>query len=223
MEDNVILIIGDSLGLPRENVPYKKTWPYLLNKVLSTSHVVIKVQRALTSKMINEGVKADWLEFYRPKIVIIQVGIVDCAPRYLKNDSFLLKIINIQPSFIKKNVWKLIKNTKIRSPKNVDVSIIEFEKNINSYLTRCKSIGVEKVCLIKIAKCGKKMQIQNPKIIDQISSYNEVLNIVKDEYDFVETVNVLADADESYFIEDGYHLNEFGNSVLFKSIIEKIK
>ncbi len=68
-----ILIVGDSLGLPRENLAYNNTWPYLLLISVKDFHFIFKLQRALTSKIINSGIFKDWLEFYKPKDVIIQV------------------------------------------------------------------------------------------------------------------------------------------------------
>ncbi|WP_291106557.1 hypothetical protein [Flavobacterium sp. UBA6195] len=56
----------------------------------------------MNSNTINSGVKEDWLEFYKPDDVILQVGIVDCSPRFLKNGGLLMKLVNSSPFFLKK-------------------------------------------------------------------------------------------------------------------------
>jgi len=78
-----ILILGDSLCLPRkqpEIVNIYQTWPSLLN---ANSHFEI-IQIAIgggTLKTLNE--QSVYYVANEPDIVIIQSGIVDCAPRAL--------------------------------------------------------------------------------------------------------------------------------------------
>jgi hypothetical protein len=215
-----ILIVGDSLGLPRENISYDKTWPYKLTSSLKDCHVICKLQRALTTVMINSGVIYDWLEFYTPTDVILQVGIVDCSPRYIKNGGLFMKLIGISPSFIKSTLWKLIKKFGNRSSKNADVSIENFETNLLKYINRCEKIGVERVFLIKIAKSGSAMIKQSPEVLKQIELYNKVIDNLGQVKQICIVIPELANADDTYFLEDGYHLNEYGNEQLFKGIIK---
>jgi hypothetical protein len=215
-----ILIVGDSLGLPRENISYDKTWPFKLTSSLQDYHIISKLQRALTTVMINSGVLFDWLEFYTPSDVILQVGIVDCSPRYIKNGGLLMKLIGISPSFIKSNIWKLIKRFGNRSSKNADVSVEDFEKNLLKYINRCEKIKVERIFLIKIAKSGTAMIKQSPQVLKQIELYNKVIDKIGDVKQNCIVIPELANADDTYFLEDGYHLNEYGNEQLFKGIIK---
>ncbi len=215
---NKILIVGDSLGLPRENMPYERTWPYLLMSSITGSHFIIKLQRALTSEMINTGLLYDWLEFYTPRCVILQVGIVDCAPRYFRTKGFLIKLIGSLPPFLKTRVWKLIKKYCNRSIKRADVKIEDFEINLLKYVRRCERVQVERIFLIKIAKPGSSMIKKNPGILKQVELYNSVLTGIANIEEKCYVVDVLSEATDSFFLEDGYHLNEFGNKQLFESI-----
>lgn len=217
---NKILIIGDSLGLPRENLSYTSTWPYKLISSLQDCHIICKLQRALTSLMINSGVVGDWLEYYKPNDVILQVGIVDCSPRYIKNGGILMRLLNISPSFIKSNIWVLIKKYGNRSSKNVDVTIKDFETNLLKYINRCERIGVERIFLIKIAKSGSAMINRNPEVFNQIRLYNNVIEKIASKMKNCIVIPDLEEADDSCFLVDGYHLNEFGSDLLFKGIIK---
>ena len=220
MKSRNILIVGDSLGLPRINLPYSQTWPFLLSSKLTNYHFVLKLQRALTSKIINSGVSEDWLEFYCPQYVILQLGIVDCSPRYIKNGGLLMKFLSLLPQILKSFFWILIKKSFKRSSKNADINIKDFQNNIEKYISRCEDIGVERIFIIKIAKSGSSMVKQNPNILDQIDSYNKIIEKISYEKNNYTIISSLEKANDNYFLEDGYHLNEYGNKQVFQEIVK---
>lgn len=215
-----ILIVGDSLGLPREHMSYENTWPFLLSSKLTNYHFIFRLQRALTTKIINSGLSEDWLEFYSPKSIILQVGIVDCSPRYIKNGGLTMKILAVLPPFLKAIFWKIIKQFTNRKSKYADVSIKDFQTNIVKYINRCENLGVERIFIIKIARSGSKMIKQNPKIIKQIDLYNGVFDRVANGKNNCTLISTLEKANDNYFLEDGYHLNEYGNKQVFEEIVK---
>jgi acyl-CoA thioesterase-1 len=215
-----ILIVGDSLGLPRENMPYTNTWPFLLSSKLTNYHFIFKLQRALTTKTINSGLSEDWLEFYNPKNIILQVGIVDCSPRYIKNGGLTMKILAVLPPFLKAFFWKITKQFSNRKSKYADVSLQAFQANIKKYIQRCEKIGVERIFIIKIARSGSNMIKQNPKILKQIDLYNAVFERVADNKNNCILISTLEKANDDYFLEDGYHLNEYGNEQVFEELLK---
>ena len=77
--------------MPRPGVDYEDTWVYKLIEALPEFEFIDKTKRASTSeRLVTEGgdninpYGADLLEHYMPDIVVMQIGIVDCAPRYIK-------------------------------------------------------------------------------------------------------------------------------------------
>jgi acyl-CoA thioesterase I len=100
--NNKILCIGDSLALPGHLNLYEDTWYYKLKKRFPTYDFISYFKRQLTTDALvtlgggEKGVDkwpkgADCLEAYMPAIVILQLGIVDCAPRLLhKNERHLV-------------------------------------------------------------------------------------------------------------------------------------
>jgi acyl-CoA thioesterase I len=206
------------LGMPRDNMPYNHTWPYLLYSMLQPAEVVSRVQRALTTQMLFGGSAKDYLEYYQPSIVLLQVGIVDCAPRYLSGKSMAVKLLAAAPGFIAGFTWKLIKKYGKRRPSRADVSLTDFEKNLENYAQRAMACGVQKLLCIKIATPGTAMALKNPGIGLQVKNYNAVIERLCTKYSFMSAVTVLDNADDTYFIEDGYHLSEKGNAILANAI-----
>ncbi len=126
-----ILCIGDSLALPGHDNNFEDTWFYKLQ--ISFRHIffISFFKRSVTTEiLVTEGggdikqpIKgADCLEFYMPDIVILQLGMVDCAPRLLKRSSLFNKLLQKMSSNIQSVIFKGIKTIKKRSSKNADVS-----------------------------------------------------------------------------------------------------
>lgn len=218
----IVLCNGDSLGMPRENVRFKDTWYFNLSNSFSRNeyYFINNFKRANTT---NSLVNWDSLENYNPNIVVLQLGIVDCAPRLYKSNSLFIKIVNRAPLFIKKNFWKVSKKIKKRSILNADVNLKKFENNIINFLDRCEIIGVEKCIIIKIQRPSKIMIDKNPEIITAINMYNIIYDKMKKKYDFVKLINPLKDGNDNDYINDGYHVNNHGFAKVYESLITEFK
>ncbi|HON16100.1 MAG TPA: hypothetical protein PLA51_06445, partial [Spirochaetota bacterium] len=86
MKNNKLLIITDSVSMPRPGIPYESTWIYKLKKEFPNLDIIDKAARGSTSmRLVTEGGGGvDLLETYMPDIVILQIGITECAPRLFK-------------------------------------------------------------------------------------------------------------------------------------------
>ena len=126
-----VLCISDSLGLPRDGVSYEETWFYKLITRFPHVHFISKFQRLQTTSVLKEK---DYSSYYHPDIVIMQLGICDCAPRIiLQNDLKWLLLERILNRINKNLFWKLIKKYKKRSADVVMVSPEKFRGNISRY------------------------------------------------------------------------------------------
>lgn len=126
-----VLCIGDSLSLPGHLNSYEDTWFYLLKKGFPDLDFISYFKRQLSTNVLvsmgggENGMDkwpkgADCLEAYMPEIVILQLGIVDCAPRLLHNfDKIILKLIPLNHT---SNYIKLIKKIRSRNITNTIVS-----------------------------------------------------------------------------------------------------
>jgi hypothetical protein len=83
-----IVALADSLAMPRRSennfVRWEHTWPYLLQARLRSAgldaEVINRGERGRTADTLVRDFHED-IEFKRPDIVVIQVGLVDGAPR----------------------------------------------------------------------------------------------------------------------------------------------
>lgn len=212
-----LMIIGDSLVLPRDEVIYTSTWIYMLKQYLKEYDIIDKSQHGAVSTLLNSQ---EYLEHYLPDKVIIQLGICDCAPRYV--GGFLEECI---VSLLPPGMLKLYKRARGQSEKRAKVKIENYESNFRNYLERAKNCKVEKIIIIKIGKAGYKYLSLNRKVQQSIDRYNLVLEKIGQEFGNIVTVidpiGGTGDVD-SITLQDGYHLNEIGNKLVFQSIKEII-
>lgn len=212
----IVLCNGDSLGMPRENVSFQDSWYFKLanDNAHKNYFFVNNFRRAFNTSELSSK---DFLENYQPNIVILQVGIVDCAPRLYKTNSLLVKIINRLP-FINKVFWKLSKRFKKRNLANADVPLDIFRKNIFDYLTRCKENKIEWCIIIKIQTPGAAMIKKNPDIIKAVKMYNNIFDDVSAQFNFVTIISPLDSGSSEDYLEDGYHVNEKGFQKVFNEL-----
>ena len=227
-----ILAIGDSLSLPGHSNEYEDTWSYLIKKRFPAFDHITLFRSAITSKiLVEEGggselfpLGSDCLEHFRPNIVILQLGILDCAPRLFRKNSLLLKLIKHLPKSLSRSVLDLFKKYRRRSTKRSYVSLSEFTRNFQNFFDRCAKNQVVKVIAIAIPFPGSKMIQKNPEIISAINLYNERLKKLSDSYSFLKIVNPLDQENSKHGIyHDGYHPNPKGNELVFHSLTEVLK
>ncbi|MDP5028535.1 MAG: hypothetical protein NWQ14_09955 [Flavobacterium sp.] len=218
----IVLCNGDSLGMPRESVLFEDTWFFKLSNNLPKEkfYCINNFRRANTT---NALASKDFLENYNPNIIIVQLGIVDCAPRIYNTNSIIIKIINRLPIFFKDFFWLISKKYKKRSQENAEVTLYKFKKNIEDFVERCKVLGVDRCIFIKIQIPGQVMIKKNPEIIESITQYNKVYDEFEALYSFVKVLNPLSEGNENWYIDDGYHVNKNGFQQVFDSLITEFQ
>jgi len=215
------LIISDSMAMPRVELKYEDTWVFKLQQNIKSIHFINRTSRGANSnRLIEEG--GDSLEFYNPDIVILQLGIVDCAPRYLKQTSFHYRFINHLPKIIQFLFWKTLKKIKKRDVKNADVPVDKFKSNLTSYFNRCILHNVKKIIVIKIPTPARQMIERNAGICEAVKTYNLIYDEFALNNSLIEVVNPLSHGDEAVYI-DGYHPNKLGNDLIYNSLNKELK
>jgi acyl-CoA thioesterase I len=226
-----VLCIGDSLSLPGHGNVYEDTWLYKLKQKYPSYDFISFFKRRLTTDVLNtmgggdafEGafpIGADCLEHYMPHIVIIQLGIVDCAPRLINDKSLIWKIVRRLPKYFTQKYILYLKNNKKRDPKNVLVSEDKFTSNLKKYFNRCATCGVEKLFFIAIPYPGNEMIEKNPDIITNSIRYNQILKETASHFSFISLIETLNNKQLSKDIyDDGYHPSPKGNNLIYADIV----
>lgn len=93
-----LLIIGESLPLPSDELMYDDAYVYILSKSLQDIEIVDKCVRARSVRTLiyggPNGEAKNLYEWYNPDIIILHLGLTDCAPRLIKHGSKKEWLIN---------------------------------------------------------------------------------------------------------------------------------
>ena len=229
-----ILCIGDSLSMPRNTVLYKDTWYSKLKKEFPNIDFNPQFKRAITTDVLVEWGGGDFetiesfpfgsdcLEFYKPDIVILQLGIVDCAPRLIRNGSLNFYISKILKGKLLKIYFSFLKRYTNRNSYNVKVSKDKFRNNIENYLKRCKNEKIYKVIIIGICYPNDIMIKKNQLITNNVNDYNNIFKDISKKYNFVKFISPLDARKYNYEIYvDGYHPNTAGNRLVYDSLLKE--
>lgn len=220
-----IMIITDSMAMPRKEVPYEETWIYLLKKNFINYDIIDKSARGSTSfRLISEGgLGIDLLENYNPTTVILQLGITECSPRLFKKNGLEFLFMNKILSFkLRQKYIKLIKKRRVRNPKLTDIPPSLFEKNIINYFDRAKKIN-SKIIVILINDASNKFISKSPFIQKNIDLYNNIFEKVSENFSNVKTIKIFSrDIDINNYCIDELHINSEANQLIFNNLVSII-
>lgn len=225
MEINIkrILIVTDSLGAPRfvnnEKITYNDTWVYKVISFFKKDNVefIFFTLNGLDSKKLLE-LTYDKLLLYEVDIVVFQFGIVDCAPRVLKDLEIKLLSIFKLSRLAKKIISKYHAFfSNLRAIQQVELE--EFTKNISQVYMLFNEKNI-KVIHIPIAPACKQYIKKSPKVDKNINIYNAMIEKYTDFYldDSYKDCNV-----ENIFLKDLHHLNKKGHNIIAHNMILNLK
>ena len=204
-----ILCIGDSLGLPREGCSVEETWPSLLRKNYPQHTIIEEFQR---ERLIDNAVKNYNNKFkqYGADIIILQLGICDCAPRHINKTSFVNRLIRKSFSILGLSdlYWKKVKS-RPRRPNCVHTKPKRFTNLYNQLVSGAVNDGAT-VIIIEIGHGGASVLMSSPFFNSNVDAYNCILKTIsKNHNEKVYIVDPLNEVDDGLFV-DGYHCNGKG-------------
>lgn len=219
-----VLCISDSLGLPRKSVDYGETWIAMLRERLpDVDFIPLFRRQSNTDILASGGDYGDTLLYYKPQMIILQLGVCDCAPRYLRTTSFLYRLLCHLPEKMSTVCWKVVKALRKRSINRTDVSLERFRLNVDQYVKACMNNHVSKVIIVQIATPGKAMIKSNSLIELSVKRYNQIYEEIAAKYPrVVILINPLHSGDSFCYVADGYHPNGMGNRLVADALINAI-
>ena len=206
-----ILLLTDSLSLPRiepEYCCYEDTWPGLLMQ--NSNYCVHQVSiGGATSKTLLQQVH--YHKAFIPDLVILQVGIVDCAPRFMTKIeySIYLRLGQLGKRIIKFSNKRIIR--KIR--KTSFVSLQNFKNNITQIIN---TFGQDRCYILGIVPSSYSYETILPGITKQINQYNNFLKSFDGYISLDEVLN------SNGLMTDHHHLNIKGHKIVFSLLQNKL-
>lgn len=207
-----ILVLGDSLGLPRPHritnyspsekelaVNYENTYSSLMQQYFFNEYknekyfeIINRSKRMCTIRDVSNEFN-DYLFFYEPDIIVLQIGIVDCWFR---------------------------ENRRQMVPK------AEFEAHVSSIVSRLDLRPNCKLIIVGICPTSIKMDQRYPKLNLEISKYNDIYMKFVD-YNKIFCVNMENLIDPThlneYILPDDHHLNPKGNKLVAGEVLKLIE
>lgn len=208
---NSILIAGDSLAAHRpDGIPIQHRWPQLLAEYSKPStNIVNKSRGSSTSRILRK------LSLNDIDISIVQLGVVDCVPRYFtKVES---KLIARLPTILRDNLIDYFKKTRAQEFWGAYISADEYRNNLEGFFGRCKEVVV-----VKILEPGEKFARSNPGAVVSIREFNSIIDNVSSSYNGVRVVSLPVEMIDSLTLDDGYHLNEEGHCFLAELLAREL-
>lgn len=207
-----LLIITDSLGLPRdkpEETFYENTYPFLLS-----NHYQV-FQCSIGGATIKELVdQAHYYKQYKPDIVILQSGIVDCSPRaYTKNEEWFWGLCSCTKA-IRKLLSMTITTRRLRRiRKRVWTKESKYKEECNRYI----ALFPDSQCYVLSIIASPASETVNPGMFSNVGKYNRLLkNLFKEKYINLEEMPV------SGIMSDYHHLNSEGHLYVAEAIINAL-
>ena len=223
-----VLIVGDSTAAPRPKVKYRDTWEYHLKETLPNQDVIALVSRGRTTDFLglNPTRRPDGtvdydhysLESFEPSIVILNLGVVDCAPRLFSlRESFFVDRI---PKRFRDALIFAAKRIRTRTDLRAYVGPGKFEGNVRQYFERCRNAGIDRVVVIGIATPDERALASNPGMGEAATRYNDIYKRLCKDFEFATFIDPLhpRESVSPLYLEDGYHLSPHGHSVVYDAI-----
>lgn len=209
-----VLIFSDSLALPREKperTVLEDTYPYLLKK-----HFEVYQFSKGGGLVTDLQEQAHYYKNYSPDILILQCGIVDCAPRaYSLREEYLFKLFK-PLSFIRNVISHTITTRKLRRYRRKTWTHINDYRTI---ITNIIKIFPNTACYaLSILPANTEYESLVPGISENITRYNMILKEI-----FNNNLIDLSDITKmGGVMSDYHHLNEKGHMIAYQKIMQQI-
>ncbi|TGK30933.1 hypothetical protein EHQ12_10765 [Leptospira gomenensis] len=217
-----VLLLTDSLGLPRMNTPTiqdSDVWTYSVAERLKEKYSFYfqRIGGLHTRELVSHS-QFGYLAGYSPDIIILQIGIVDCTPRSVSEKELKLfqflpdRISNIIHSYVKRNHIKLITKRRIKY-----VHPDEFKDNLKRFKEIFK---YARVFAVAISLPNATLSKKNPFLSEAVGIYNGILKELFGS-SFIDPYPA-KDADRM-LLEDGIHLSYDGHMAVAKAVETVLK
>jgi hypothetical protein len=220
MKRKKIMIITDSIAMPRPDIRYEDTWVYLLKKEFPHYDFIDRPVRGSTStRLAPECGGFDLLETYMPDIVILQQGMAECAPRLFRKQSLEYYMVSrMMPARIREWYIEYVKRHRVRNPDITDVEPDQFRENITGFIKRARGISA-RVIIIPILPPADILLKKSPHILNNINRFNAIYHEAARMFPNVTIVDPFRNGtDINELAIDEIHVNQKALRMIFEAL-----
>ena len=206
-----VLVLTDSVSLPRKHqngvIPFESTYTHKLKQRYKGQAIFYFFQMggATISDLYKQ---VNYFKAFQPDILILQVGIVDCAPRaFSRLEMELIRrfhLLRFTRPFI--NFLRKYRGLTYTS-----------KSDFGSYITKLSSdLRVKTMYGISIIAGTAEYEEKLPGVSKRINEFNEIL---KEKTAYIDISRVLV---AGGVIEDHHHINEIGHQIVFELLSSRL-
>lgn len=204
-----ILLLTDSLGCPRDEILVERTWTdRIIRKWGDRATIYTLCRHGLTTASIDKN----WINEIKPDYIVTQVGIVDACRRALGRKGLYVfqripivgKLVN---SFCSKHHYSITKHRNVHYASS---------KQFYDFFNDISKIEKVKIMYIDIAPPGNTMKKKVYNVENDIELYNKKVRSIKNLYS-INPYEIVERIDD-ILLQDGHHLNETGQDMVFDSV-----
>ena len=233
-----LIILGDSLTQPRSwvGLGVRDTYAYRLQAEFAPALAVSNLGMPENNTRTQTGDFSAKRTFVKAEAdyVVVQLGIVDCAPRLLFTPERLAIAALRRIPVVK---WPADFYLKFRSRyrklftkhvRIVMVPLAEFERNFEVLIRMLReSNPVKRIYLVNIAYPGPHMIDRSHDVLGNIEPYNNVIHaLAQREPDLIRLVDVFAYTranPDGLTADDGHHLTQQSHRFIADQIADDLK
>ena len=205
-----IVMFTDSLAMPREEPEetlFEDTYPYLLRK----DYEVFQFSKG--GGLMNEFVEQSfYYNQYKPDIIILQIGIVDCCPRAFSKFEEVIFHSNRVLGLVRRFISKTGLSKKIRNIRKYSwTSKKNYRQGCDFFVSKFPN---SKIYALSILPPSVSYEKQVPGISKKIDEYNNILRDVFRQ-NYVDLSSIPAEG----IMSDHHHLTKVGHQYVCDSIM----
>ena len=223
-----IVALADSLALPRREgtdiLLWEETWPSVLGRLLRDEGISAEVINCGARARTIDSVNADFVEhvvFKAPDVILLQVGVVDCAPRVFTRRVQKLLRHRLMPASLRTATieWAHHRRREIvsRNPlARVYTRPHAFMRHLWLLAGKLAEVGDVRLGVLPIIGDIERMEEKSPGFANNVSLYNSFLE------EFARRSGrplISLSTSAEWFGSDGYHLTASGSRAVAEAAL----
>ena len=232
-EELRFVVLADSLAMPRTDVRCEPTWAYRLEAALREAGITAVVVSCGARRRTADMLLADFTEhvvFKEPTDIVVQVGVVDCAPRIFSRR--MRRYLNSRwvPPALRSAVirHRSARRARIvgRDPlRRVYTTAARFAAVFDEFGSRLQRLpwGI-RVYVVPILFDESALEPRSPGFGKNVAAYNAILAQFSARHgaDWIAPEGWLEPHRHRAFGADGIHLSALGNEVLAREVCRRV-